>query len=270
MTKLLGVMGDPIAHSLSPLIHNGWIRELGYNATYEAMHVSADDFPSALRTLATRDVLGVNVTLPHKTTALEVASVASKAAQKIGAANTLTYRGSAEWTAENTDAPGFLKALGPINPLTEHAVILGAGGSARAILYALVNRGVRVTLLNRTVSKAEALAVTLGDRKTAYGDINSYTEYLDSATIVINTTSMGYSGDILSLPVGGSRRFFDISYGKISARQLDHAKLQGWETQDGLSMLVAQAAFSFEIWFGEVPDIETGLARCRRAMEAIG
>ena len=269
MTKLLGVIGDPIAHSMSPLIHNGWLREFGYNATYEAMHVRDGEFATALATLEARDVLGVNVTLPHKTAALNAATHASLAASKIGAANTLTYRSDNSWEAENTDAPGFLKALDSHNPSTEQVIILGAGGSARALMYALVDKGCAVTVLNRTVEKAEALVQDLGNKKSVYGSIETLTDYIDSATIVINTTSMGYDGGIIELPVGEDRLFFDISYGKISAPQLAHADAQGWKTRDGLSMLVAQAAYSFEIWFGELPDIDSGLARCRRALEAI-
>ena len=104
MTKLLGVIGDPIAHSLSPLIHNGWLRDLGYDAVYEAMHVPDGEFSTALKTLEKRDCLGVNVTLPHKAAALAAAADSSMAARTIGAANTLTYRGDGSWLADNTDA----------------------------------------------------------------------------------------------------------------------------------------------------------------------
>ncbi len=269
MTRLLGVIGDPIAHSMSPLIHNGWIREFGFNAAYEAMHVREGELTAALETLAKRDILGVNVTLPHKTAALQAAKITSDAAKRIGAANTLTYLGDQTWRADNTDAPGFLLALGDKNPSTEEIVILGAGGSSRALLYALASRGFTVRVLNRTVSKAEALIRELGNSKSGYGDISQYKEYIESATTVINTTSMGYLDQILDLPDGLDRLFFDISYGKVSAPQLAHAQEMGWQIQDGVSMLVAQAAYSFEIWFGERPDLESGLARCRRALEAI-
>ena len=267
MTKLLGVIGDPISHSLSPLIHNGWLRDLGINATYEAMQVADGELSTALATLAKRDVLGVNVTLPHKTAALNAAAIKSDRAIKIGAANTLTYT-KGDWAAENTATPGFLEALGAIDSYTDKVVLLGAGGSARALVYALSERGVDTVILNRTRSKAQDLAEMLGSKSTVHGPINQYKEYIDQATIVINTTSMGYSGDIFELPDGQGRLFFDISYGKISAPQLDHAADKGWETRDGLTMLVAQAAFSFEIWFETLPDIERALRRCRLALEA--
>ena len=268
MTKLLGVIGDPIAHSMSPLIHNGWLRDLRIDATYEAMHVPEGAFPDAIETLSKRDTLGVNVTLPHKSSALAAAATSSPAAKAIGAANTLTFDGDS-WHADNTDAPGFLEALGSIDPYTDKVVLLGAGGSARALVYALTGLGVPVRILNRTESKAAALASELGSDKAVHGSINQYREYIEDATIVINTTSMGYSGDIVALPEGRDRQFFDISYGKVAVPQLAHAEAMGWRVRDGLTMLVAQAAFSFEIWFGEKPDMKSGLRRCMLAMEAL-
>ena len=268
MTKLLGVIGDPISHSLSPLIHNGWLRDLHIDAVYEAMHVPAGNLSDALKTLEFRDVLGVNVTLPHKHDALAACVESTEAAAKIGAANTLTLKEPGKWHADNTDAPGFLYALGHQDDIDQHVLILGAGGSARAIVFALSNTKIPATILNRTVSKASDLAAELGDSTTRSGSIDQYREYIDSATIVVNTTSMGYSGDILELPSGDGRTFFDISYGKIAAPQLEHAGEMGWQVKDGLTMLVAQAAFSFESWFGVKPDFQKALERCQRAVKA--
>lgn len=268
MTKLLGVMGDPIAHSLSPLIHNGWLRDAAIDAVYEAMHVPAGQISDALKTLESRDILGVNVTLPHKHDALAACTEASEAAKAIGAANTLTFRSPGHWHADNTDAPGFLSALGDTADPNTRVLLLGAGGSARAIVFALTNESTPVTILNRTVSKAEELATELGGPETAFGDIAQYKEYIDYATIVVNTTSMGYSGELLSLPDGDGRTFFDISYGTVAAPQLELASKKGWQVKDGLTMLVAQAAYSFESWFGVMPDLEVALERCQRAIKA--
>ncbi|MEM7328658.1 MAG: shikimate dehydrogenase [Pseudomonadota bacterium] len=269
MTKLLGVIGDPIAHSMSPLIHNGWIRDMGFDASYEAMHVAKGAFDQALKTLSHRDLLGVNVTLPHKHVALASAVEASDAATRIGAANTLTYLGQENWRADNTDAPGFMAALGACDPATDRILVLGAGGSAKAVVYALCKAGHNVTVLNRTVAKAKALMDSLDIVESAYGELSQYRDYLEHATIVINTTSMGYGGEIIQLPFGENRLFFDISYGKIAAPQIEHARLKNWRVRDGLSMLVAQAAYSFEIWFGEAPDQKAALRRCRMALEAV-
>jgi len=269
MTKLLGVIGDPIAHSMSPLIHNGWLRDMRFDASYEAMHVAQGAFDDALLTLSKRDILGVNVTLPHKGAALTTASEVSESAAKIGAANTMTYLGNQTWRADNTDAPGFLSALGPVDPGSEKVLILGAGGSARALVYALSSAGFEIDILNRTESKAEQLAHELGNSRTVHGSLDQRAEHIDSATIVINTTSMGYSDQVLELPPGRERLFFDISYGKIAAPQIAVARNSGWQVKDGLSMLVAQAAFSFEIWFGEKPDLDAGLRRCELALRAV-
>lgn len=267
MTKRLGVIGDPIAHSLSPLIHNGWFQELGIDASYEALHVPDGRFSTELKSLEKRDVLGVNVTLPHKHSALNAASEVSDAARAIGAANTLTFLGDGKWRADNTDAPGFLEALGVVDPASDRALVLGAGGSARAIVYALSARGIKHTILNRTESKAADLALDLGKSFASSGSLAQYKEYIDSATIIINTTSMGHEGKALDLPNGDGRPFFDISYGKVAAPQLRVAKENGWTVRNGLSMLVAQAAHSFEIWFGQKPDRATALKRCVAALE---
>ena len=191
MTKLLGVIGDPIAHSLSPLIHNGWLRDMGFNATYEAMHVPAGEFHNALKTLEKRDCLGVNVTLPHKAAALAEASEASESAEKIAAANTLIHLGDGSWRADNTDAPGFIEALGGLNPHEDRVLLLGAGGSARAIVHALSVYGINLVILNRTASRARDLAEQLGTSDTQSDNIIQYKDYIETATIVINTTSMG-------------------------------------------------------------------------------
>lgn len=268
MTRLLGVIGDPIVHSLSPLIHNGWLRDHGIGATYEAFQVKQGAFDTALETLKKRDLVGLNVTLPHKASALAAAREASDAAARIGAANTLSVLAGGALRADNTDAPGFLHALGPIDPLRDRAVVLGAGGSARAIVFALTKAGLPLTVLNRTESRAAELCRDLGGQTAQYGHLDAYTDYIESVTIVINTTSMGHDDEILALPDGEGRIFFDLSYGKVSRRQLAHAEGQGWSVQDGLSMLVAQAAYSFEIWFGMLPDLESGMKRCRMALKA--
>ncbi len=268
MTRLYGVIGDPIGHSLSPVIHSGWLDDFGIEARYEALHVPAGDFDKALKSFKSRGYSGLNVTLPHKGSALACASSVSDSARAIGAANTLSHMEGGTWRADNTDAPGFLEALGPVDRETDHVLILGAGGSARAIAYALSDHGVSFTVLNRTVERAKALAEAFCDNTSVYGSIESLADHIDNATIVINTTSLGYDGEIFQLPAGNDRLFFDISYGEIAAPQLDHAADQGWRTRDGLTMLVAQAAISFEIWFDVRPNFDLALKRCQSALEA--
>ena len=266
--KRLGVIGDPIAHSLSPLIHQGWLNDAGIQGTYEALHVPEGGFDSALKNLTKSEFVGLNVTLPHKASALAAAKTVSDAARKIGAANTLTMLDDKTWAADNTDAPGFMSVLGEVDPKLDHVVIIGAGGSARALVYALAEKGFRVSIVNRTEARARAICEELGNHKTVYGSIDQLTDYIDPATIVVNTTSIGYSGQRIDLPSGQGRLFFDISYGAISAPQIAFAAEQGWKTKDGLAMLVAQAAYSFEIWFGQFPNLDAGMQRCREALEA--
>ena len=272
MTKLLGVLGDPIAHSLSPVIHNYWIREAGFDATYEAIQVATEDFETTLAALREKDCLGLNVTLPHKLSAFAVCRDLTDAAQIIGAVNTLTTVHDTDWAGHNTDAQGFLDSMHwggvDINQNTK-AVVIGAGGAARAVVYALVSKGIYPTILNRTENRAEALSASLTDRKSVYGSIDDLESKTHDADLVINTISLGYSGDILELPLGQKRFFMDISYGKTAAKQIDFATQQGWNTLDGLGMLIAQAALSFETWFDEYPSTDEILERCRKLVETL-
>ena len=271
MTLLLGVIGDPIAHSLSPLIHNGWLRENGIGATYEAMQVPRGELASALETLSKRNVRGLNITLPHKEDALRLSADASEQAKAIEAANTLTFGQDKQWRADNTDVSGFLSALKAVlgqRLSGKKYLILGAGGSARAILYGLAQEKTDITVMNRTVSKAEALAESLGNKDTKACGLDQLIECSASADVVINTTSAGHSGGYLEIAKSDGL-FFDISYGKAAVQQLAHARQQGWKTEDGLAMLVGQAAESFNIWFGFEPDRGAALERCCRAVEAV-
>lgn len=272
MTRILGVIGDPIAHSLSPLIHNAWLDEAGIDARYDPIQVMQGALKSTLDDLANRAAVGVNVTLPHKHDALALAVQASPAAEKIGAANTLTLSDDGNWHADNTDAPGLLRALGMTgidDTANMQVLVLGAGGSARAAVYALTAAGAKVTILNRTLERAAALNDDVGNEDSVYGSTDVLVEKAASADLVINTTSGGYAGHIHHLPVGDGRLFLDISYGSAAAQQLAHASAQNWQVQDGLGMLVAQAAESFNIWFGQMPETESALTRCRVAVEGV-
>ncbi len=272
MTKLLGVIGDPIHKSLSPVIHNHWYRQLGIGATYEAMHVPEGELEGALNMLSKRAAVGLNITLPHKHQALALSQTNSAIAETIGAANTLTRQADGTWHAENTDVPGFLVALESAysDDLQGRAVtVLGAGGSARAVVAALASVGADCVILNRTVQKAKELAADLATTSSLGGPIDQYKEYLSDSTLVINTLSLGHWGEHLDLPVGGGRLFFDISYGSAASGQLSEAVNKGWRTEDGLRMLVEQAAESFDIWFGIRPDTEEALSRCRSLIEAL-
>lgn len=272
MTKLLGVLGDPIAHSLSPLIHNHWIREHGLDATYEAMQVKTGDFQNALSALSQRDAVGFNVTLPHKLSAFEACSDVSDAAKAIGAVNTLTLQPDRSWHGHNTDASGFLEALSiqgiEILPETK-TIVIGAGGAARAIVYALSSIDNLPLILNRTEGKARKLSIDLTGGESVYGSIDKVYGLAAAADVVINTVSLGYEGKALNLPTVSNGRFIDISYGAAAAQQIEIAANSGWQTYDGLPMLVGQAAHSFERWFEIAPKTEDILNRCRSLVETL-
>ncbi|MGH1420734.1 MAG: shikimate dehydrogenase [Hyphomonas sp.] len=269
MTKLLGVIGHPISHSLSPLIHNAWFREHGIDARYEAMQVPPGDLKYALESLQREGCKGLNITLPHKEDALRFSDEQGDIAKRLGAANTLIRTKDGGWRAENTDVPGFLFALKSANvDLAGKSVfILGAGGSARAVALSLTDLGANITVCNRTIKRAEELCALIAAPMTICS-LSEGLENLAAADAVINTLSIGYSGATLDLPPGDGRLFFDISYGKAADKILHSAKSNNWKTADGLTMLAAQAAFSFQYWFGIFPDTATALERCRKAVEA--
>lgn len=269
MTRLLGVIGDPVAHSLSPYIHNHWLRQNGIDAVYAALEVKAGELAGALESLAGHNAAGLNVTLPHKEEALRLSASASDTAKRIGAANTLVRTPAGDWRAENTDAPGFALTLdfGEIPVEGREVFLLGAGGSARAAADVLTRRGARLTICNRTISRAESLALDLAPAARILS-LEDGLRQAARANVVINTLSLGHGGGQFALPESAGGIFYDISYGKGAAAALAEARRQGWRVLDGLGMLVAQASLSFELWFGVTPDLSVAHARARTLLEA--
>ncbi len=270
MTGLLGVIGDPVAHSLSPYIHNYWLRQNGIDAVYAALEVKTGELATALASLSGHKAAGLNVTLPHKEEALRLAVSAGDTARRIGAANTLVPAPGGGWRAENTDAPGFALTLdfGDIAVDGREVFLFGAGGSARAVADVLARRGARLTICNRTIARAEALALDLAPSARIL-PLETGLREAAKASVVINTLSLGHSGGAFELPQSAGGIFYDISYGKGAAAALTEARRQGWRALDGLGMLVAQASFSFELWFGTRPDLAAAHARARSLLEAV-
>ncbi len=267
MIQRLAVIGDPVGHSLSPQIHMTWIDGLALNASYESIRVPTGDTAQALSEFARKKFRGLNVTLPHKQAVLETVRSQSPAVRAIGAANTLTRDSSGLWHADNTDAPGLMAALaraGITSVSNSKVLVLGAGGAARAALFALDQAGADLVVLNRTAQKAETVLKDCCIRTHLSGALDDLEGYIADADLVINTTSVGHSGNYIQLPKGNGRLFFEMSYGDPAEPQLGHARSQGWEVEDGLGMLVCQAAESFHIWFGgDRPDVELALDVCR-------
>ena len=248
----LGVLGWPVAHSRSPAMHNAALRALGMDDwRYQLLPVPPERFSETAGALGALGFAGANVTIPHKHAALALADRASEAARAIGAANTLTFADSGPIAAANTDAPGFLDALG-VSPRGMTALVLGAGGSARAVVWALRQAGARdVSVWNRTPERARALAQEFGARALARPE---------PAELLVNCTSVGLTaGDALDLlglafeQVGSYAHVVDLAYGHAETPLLAAAHAHGAHTVDGLEVLLAQGARSFELWTGVSP-----------------
>jgi shikimate dehydrogenase len=256
MTMIAGVVGNPIAHSLSPAIHNAWIGAAGLDAEYEPFLAPLDGFAAFVADLRTRGVRGLNVTIPFKQEALALADDASELASLAGAANVLVFEGN-EIRADNTDGPGLLEALATqgFQAGDGPAVILGAGGAARGAAAALVLAGSpQVRIVNRTRERAHALAASLGDKVIDYQRAEAAFE---DAALIINATSLGLGGgEGPRAPfecAPGSAVVMDMVYKPLVTDFLDKAAERGHPTVDGLEMLIGQARPSFEAFFGRPP-----------------
>jgi shikimate dehydrogenase len=250
MTRL-GVLGWPVAHSRSPAMQRAALAELGlHDWTYQALPVPPELFEETVRGLAGAGFAGANVTIPHKTAALALADSASDAARQIGAANTLSFLGGGEIAAENTDAPGLLDAL-PLDPGGRRALVLGAGGAARAVVWALREAGAEVSVWNRTAERAHELARDLG-----VAAVGGAVE----ADILVNCTAVGLGrpdpGETFKLlPVGADQIsayacVVDLAYGDGTTALLSTAEAAGAAIVDGIEVLVRQGARSLQIWTG--------------------
>ena len=263
------VVGDPVAHSLSPLIHNAWMVEAGLDAHYERVHLKSETVAADIRDMA-RAYSGINVTLPHKIAALEASTNSSPEARVVGAANTLVRAGDG-WTAHNTDVAGFeiaMRAVAGEELQNLRVLLIGAGGAARAVVVSLNRAGAQLTIANRSAVNAAALANELAPQAVTAG-LSEVDALSASADIIVNSASLGHAGASLPLLAPGKGRpFLDLSYGKAAAATLQAAASAGWAPHDGLTMLVGQAAAAFHLWFGVAPDQARALAACRAAVAA--
>lgn len=269
-TKRYAVVGDPVAHSLSPLIHNRWMKQAGLDAEYSLLHLQSADAAADIRALA-QTYSGLNVTLPHKLAALAAATKVSPDAQRVGAANTLTRENGQDWSADNTDVAGFSDALQAAigNDLKgKRVVLIGAGGAARAAALYLARAGAMTMIVNRSILNAQALARDLASNAET-ADLAQLGQCAENAVLVVNSASLGHAGaNLPALPAGKGRPFLDLSYGKAAESTLVSAASAGWTPHDGLRMLVGQAAAAFRIWFGQTPDTGGALSACQAAVAA--
>jgi shikimate dehydrogenase len=265
MTKRAFVIGDPISHSRSPLIHNHWLKCYGLSGSYEAIHVKQDALPRFLTSISLNGFAGGNVTIPHKEAILAAVPAHDKTAAAIGAANTLWLEDGI-LRATNTDAFGFTQNLDDHAPGWDRgktALVLGAGGAARAVLNALLARGFEdIRVANRTLARGEELSARLGPKLSAHAFAH-LDELAVTADLIVNTTSLGMKGEG-AVPLDFNRVrsdaiVTDIVYVPLITPFLAAAKTARLKTVDGLGMLLHQARPGFEKWFGVLPELTAEL-----------
>ena len=270
---LAGVMGHPVLHSRSPRIHNHWFSEHGIAGTYVPLAVEPAGLGVALRSLASLGFAGCNLTIPHKETALAFLDEVDPLARRIGAVNCVVVRPDGGLIGRNYDAFGFLESIRDRIPGFDFsaapAVVLGAGGAARAVIAGLADQGCReIRVVNRTLARAQALAAEFGAPVSAHG-WEDRSAALEGAGLLVNTTSQGMSGQPpLSIDLSGLPRqaiVCDIVYVPLETPLLAQARARGHVGIDGLGMLLHQARPAFRDWFGVMPAVTPDL---RRAIEA--
>lgn len=260
------VIGHPVAHSRSPLIHKHWLNELKIEGDYVRQDVPPDQADAFFKNFSASGYVGGNVTVPHKEAAFRALKAADPVASYLKAANTLWLENGA-LHGMNTDVYGFLAHLDESvpdwNQKTETAVVLGAGGAARAVVFALIDRGVeRIHVVNRTLARAEALAADFG-KKAVAADWTALPKLLKQASLLVNATSLGMAGqpaleaDLKPMKVGSI--VYDIVYVPLETQLLAAARKRELRVVDGLGMLLHQAVPGFEKWFGVRPQVTNAL-----------
>lgn len=261
---LAGVIGAPVAHSRSPILHGHWLKTYGIDGYYIPMEVSSADLEDVLRAMPRMGFVGVNVTIPHKELVMNIADLVTDRATLIGAANTLIFRKDGKIHADNTDGYGFienLKAGAPDwNPAAGPATVIGAGGAARAVIVALLDAGVpEILLTNRTRARAEKLQMDFGNRVKVFDWVQAG-NIIEDAHLVVNTSSLGMTGQAeMRVPLDGLRSDMivtDLVYTPLKTKLLETAEAAGATVVDGLGMLLHQGVPGFERWFGKRPDVD--------------
>lgn len=279
-TKICALIGDPVEHTMSPVMHNAAFKKLGMDYLYIPFRVKPERLPQAIAGLRALNVRGFNVTIPHKVSVIPLLGSLDPLAEKIGAVNTVVNDGGS-LKGYNTDAEGFLRALTGrgIEPWDKNIVILGAGGASRAISYVLAERDARLTILNRKLELdwAEDIARLIQKDLGAdvrVGELGSrrLSSALNAADILVNATSVGMSPDINKSPVPAkllksSLVVFDIVYNPIMTRLLTEAKAVGARVISGIDMLAWQGALAFEKWTGQPAPLDLMRREAIRMLE---
>ena len=262
-TKLCGLIGDPVEHTMSPVMHNVAFREMGIDYLYVPFRVRQEELGKAIDGMRALNMRGLNVTIPHKIAVIQFLDKLDPLAEKIGAVNTIA-NDDGVLTGYNTDASGFLQAVleKGIEPAGKDVVILGAGGASRAISFILAERGARLVILNRILEfdwaneLASSLSQVFNKKVEALVlERENLARVLETTDMLVNATSVGMSPDIEKTPVDANLLkpgliAFDIIYNPIKTRLLKETEAAGAETIGGLDMLVWQGALAFEEWTG--------------------
>lgn len=289
MTAKAGVIGWPVEHSLSPLLHGHWLKEYGIDGSYEKIPASPEEFPAKIAVLRDAGFRGVNVTVPHKEAAFALANNYRSEARNAEAANLLVFTKDGQIGADNTDGTGLadslMKSLGDVWLGGKNIVLIGAGGAARGAVFSLYSHHVgKITILNRNPERAQTLAAHAAefspDGHFHAGALEDWSKAASDADLVINTTSAGMNGNPpLDLDLGAlnkSAAVCDIVYSPLETRLLQDAKARGHRTIDGLGMLMHQAVPSFQAFFyeemkGRMPEVTPALrAVLVKALQARG
>ncbi len=264
----LGLIGYPLAHSVSPAMHRAALRAVGLEGSYRLLETPPGELESRVMEVR-RAYRGVNVTVPHKVAVMPYLDAVSPEAQAIGAVNTIVNE-AGRLIGHNTDAPGFARALeaAGVTARGMWAVVLGAGGAARAVVYALVQAGARVRVANRTFARAAALAEAFGAEAVPF-EGPAFAQAVRAADLLVNATSVGLNDPNASpIPEGVWPRVavVDIVYNPLETRLLREARAAGLVAVDGLGMLVWQGALAFELWTGRKAPVAAMRAAARMAL----
>ena len=267
VSPLAGVVGWPIKHSKSPALHGHWLKRYDIAGDYSTILLSHDDLETGLRRLSKKGFRGVNVTIPHKESVLKLVDTITDRAALIGAGNTIHFHADGSIGADNTDGYGFIQNLRQNavdwDPKSSAALVIGAGGAARAVVWALLNEGVpSVRLANRTRIRAENIAAHFGANVEVV-EWSEISEAMDGVATIVNTTSLGMEGQPeLRINFDAAQQtalVTDIVYTPLNTPFLEKAKAHGLSTVDGLGMLLHQAVPGFESWFGQTPEVDDEL-----------
>jgi shikimate dehydrogenase len=279
-SRVYGIIGDPIEHSVSPAMHNAAFRELGLDYTYVLFLVKSEKLNPAIQGVRALNISGLNVTIPHKVAVIPFLDELDAMAENLGAVNTIVNQ-NGYLKGYNTDASGFLRALlaEKIDPTRKKIVILGAGGAARAISFILADKGAELTIINRHPGPAERVADRLFRtfrREVRALELNrvNLKAALEDAEIVVNTTSVGMYPSVDETPVPSrfiNKRLvvFDIIYNPLRTRLLAEAEKRGAKIISGIEMLVWQGAAALELWTGRQAPVEAMRQAAIQALEAI-